>query len=70
MAGFTSTFSSGDVMHKFISRLGLALAVMLLTAALPYAPSAQAADNALESIKKSWRFGRGCSARLSPIWLA
>ena len=40
-------------MHKFFSRLGLALAAMLLTAALPYAPSAQAADNALESIKKT-----------------
>ena len=40
-------------MQNFFSRLGLALAVMLLTAALPYASSVQAADNALESIKKA-----------------
>ena len=40
-------------MHKFFSRLGFALATLLLTAALPHAQSAQAADNALESIKKT-----------------
>ena len=40
-------------MQNFFSRLGLTLAVMLLTAALPYASSVQAADNALESIKKA-----------------
>ena len=48
-------------MQNFFCRLGLALAVMLLTAALPYAPSAQAADNALESIKKSIVNGLGFS---------
>lgn len=40
-------------MQNFFSRLGLALAAMLLTAALPIVKSVQAADNTLESIKKA-----------------
>ena len=40
-------------MQNFFSRLGFTLAVLLLTAALPYATGAQAADNTLETIKKS-----------------
>ena len=40
-------------MQNFFSRLGFSLAALLLTAALPWAASVQAADNTLESIKKS-----------------
>ena len=40
-------------MQNFISRLGLTLAALLLTTALPWASNTQAADNTLENVKKS-----------------
>jgi ABC-type amino acid transport/signal transduction systems, periplasmic component/domain len=40
-------------MQNFFNRLGLTLGTLLLTAALPWGHSVQAADNTLETVKKS-----------------